>query len=108
MLEHGTTQAWRLGEPDGLRNRRLEERQPVAVLDFGEDLARMRRPAVEHGGGEAAPPRLLVGEWAHILHGLEQLADAAMTESLALKGHDDSLGCSQSVDREHSERRRAV
>ena len=108
MLEHGPTQARRLGEPDRLRDRRLEERQPVAILDFGEDLARMRRPAVEHGGDDAEHTELLVGELAHVLHGLEQLADAAVAERLALKGHDDGLGCGQPVDRQHPERRRAV
>ena len=63
---------------------------------------------VEHGGDHAEHPELLVGELAHVLDRLEQLADAAVAERLALQRHDDGLRRRQPVDREHAERRRAV
>ena len=63
---------------------------------------------VEHGRDHAEHPQLLVGELADVLDCLEQLADAAVAERLALQRHDDGLGRREAVDRQHAERRRAV
>ena len=68
----------------------------------------MRRPAVEHGRDHAEDAQLLVGELAHVLNRLEQLAHATVTQRLALQGHDDRLGSGETVDGQDTERRRAV
>ena len=85
-----------------------EHREAVALLHLGQDLAGVRRAAVEHGGDHPEHAQLLVGELAHVLDRLEQLADAAVAERLALQRHDHRLRRRQAVDGEHPQRRWAV
>ena len=51
---------------------------------------------------------MLVGEDPDVLDGLEQLADPAVGEGLALEGDEDGVGGGQPVDGQHPERRWTV
>ena len=59
-------------------------------------------------GSTPSTCRLRVGQPLHVVHRVEQLADAAVRQRLALQRDDDLVGGGQRVDREDAQRRRAV
>ncbi len=63
---------------------------------------------VEQGRQHAPHLQAAVGEAAHVVHGVEQLADAAVAQRLALQGDQHALRRGQGGHGEHAQRRRAV
>jgi len=68
----------------------------------------MRGPRVEQGRQEAPDDEGRVEDALDVGHRVEQLADTAVTEHLALHRHEDLVGGRQRVQRQHPQRRRAV
>jgi hypothetical protein len=65
-------------------------------------------PAVEHRRQQAAHPEVRVQQAPDVGDRVEELADAAVAEHLALDRDDDLVGRGQRVDRQQPEGRRAV
>src|SRR6266542_966719 len=74
----------RFRETDRLPDRGLEEAQVVPPSDVGQDLLRVRGAAVEHRRKDTDDLEALVRQAVNVVDRLEQLADAAMGERLAL------------------------
>ena len=92
--------AGRLGDAHRLGHGRLEDLDAVAVADLLDDLVGEVGATVEHGGDGAPHPQVLVGVGADVLDGVEQLADAAMAERLALHRDEHLVGGGEAADGE--------
>src|SRR5580704_13559890 len=68
----------------------------------------MSGATVVHGGNHPEDAEVLIGELTHVVDGLEELTDPAMTQRLALQRNHHSLCGCQSVDGQHAQRRWAV
>ena len=106
--EDRRTRRGRLGELDGAWDRRRQNGQGVAVADVGEHVATVRGSSVVQSRKCAEQNKIRVGDGLDFTNRTQQLSDAAVCEGFALQWNQNRLRRSQSVEREHTQRRWAV
>ena len=77
-------------------------------LELLADLLLQGDARVVHDAQQANHGQLLVHVGAHLFDGVHQIGQAFESEILTLHRHDDAMGATQAVEREHRQRRRTV
>ena len=97
-----------LGELDRLGDRRLDDLEVVGLADRLQHRAGVVGAAVVERRQHAPHLEAAVGEAAYVVDGVEQLADPAVRQRLALQRDQHAVGGRERGDRQHAERGRAV
>ena len=87
---------------------RLDDLEVVGLGDGLQHRAGVVGAAVVQRRQHAPDLERAVGEAAHVVHGVEQLAHPAVRQRLALQRDEDAVGSGERGDGQHAQRRRAV
>jgi len=98
----------RLCKPDRLGDGRGQHRHPVALPHVGQHSPGVRGAPVEHGGQDPPDQQLTVEDALYVGDGVQELADATVAEHLALQRHQHLVRGGERIERQHTERGRAV
>ena len=63
------------------------------LADVRQNLSRQVGSPIEHGGDAPKHHKVIIGERADVVDGLQQLPDSALAQGIALEGDGDEVGC---------------
>ena len=93
---------------DIARDRRFEDEPAKTGTDIIGHLIGEAVTPIEHGQGHADDSELGIEALLHPLDRRQQLAEAFERKEFALQRHQERIGRSERIQREQSERRRAI